>query len=81
MRDPYSIYARHVLKIRPLEEVEFEDEKKIRGTIAHGAIEEFSKSIDAGKELSEQCFQSTSAPILAKYQSSLRFKIFGSIVF
>ena len=41
MRDPYSIYARHVLDLKALDEIGEEPGAKDRGTIIHRALELF----------------------------------------
>jgi len=41
MRDPYAIYARHVLKLRALEPLDAEPEARERGTVIHEALDSF----------------------------------------
>ena len=41
MRDPYSIYARHILGLKKLDELEQEVDIADYGTIVHKAVEEF----------------------------------------
>jgi ATP-dependent helicase/nuclease subunit B len=41
LRDPYSIYARHVLNLRPLDAIDTPPGARDRGTVIHGAIEKF----------------------------------------
>ncbi|MBM3527436.1 MAG: double-strand break repair protein AddB [Alphaproteobacteria bacterium] len=43
LRDPYTIYARHVLALQPLDPVDAELGAADRGTLIHDAIGEFSK--------------------------------------
>jgi ATP-dependent helicase/nuclease subunit B len=42
LRDPYSIYARHVLDLRPLDAVDTPPGARDRGTVVHGAIGDFT---------------------------------------
>jgi ATP-dependent helicase/nuclease subunit B len=42
LRDPYSIYARHVLGLRPLDPVDTPPGARDRGTVVHGAIGDFT---------------------------------------
>ncbi|MCX7312365.1 MAG: double-strand break repair protein AddB [Alphaproteobacteria bacterium] len=42
LRDPYSIYARHILKLRPLDEIDTPPGARDRGTVVHGAIGDFT---------------------------------------
>ena len=41
LRDPYAIYAKHVLKLRPLDPLDAEIGPLERGTAVHGALERF----------------------------------------
>lgn len=41
LRDPYAIYAKHVLKLRPLEALDEPVGPLVRGTALHKAMEEF----------------------------------------
>jgi ATP-dependent helicase/nuclease subunit B len=44
IRDPYSIYARHVLQLHPLEEIDADAGAAQRGTILHEAFAEFARA-------------------------------------
>lgn len=41
LHDPYSIYARYILKFRPLDDLEQELNAALRGTLIHDALKEF----------------------------------------
>jgi ATP-dependent helicase/nuclease subunit B len=43
LRDPYTIYAKHVLRLRPLDPVDTEPGAAERGNIIHAAIAEFTQ--------------------------------------
>ena len=43
LRDPYTIYAKHVLRLRPLEPVDTEPGAAERGSIIHAAVAEFTQ--------------------------------------
>ncbi len=43
LRDPYSIYARHILRLRPLDPVDTPPGARDRGTVVHGAIGVFTQ--------------------------------------
>ena len=43
LRDPYTIYAKHVLRLRPLDAVDTEPGAAERGSIIHAAIGEFTE--------------------------------------
>jgi ATP-dependent helicase/nuclease subunit B len=43
LRDPYTIYARHVLKLAPLDAVDTPPGARDRGTVIHGAIGDFTE--------------------------------------
>ncbi len=53
VRDPYSIYARHVLKLRPFEAVAEAPNAAERGTIVHDVLAMLSRAANAGAVLSE----------------------------
>ena len=44
LRDPYTIYAKHVLRLRPLDPVDTEPGAAERGSIIHAAIAEFTQA-------------------------------------
>ncbi len=44
IRDPYHIYARHVLKLEPLDAIGIEPDYAARGTILHEAFSEFTRA-------------------------------------
>src|SRR4029078_270625 len=44
LRDPYTIYAKHVLNLQPLDGVDTPPGAADRGTVIHNAIGEFAKT-------------------------------------
>ncbi len=50
LRDPYTIYAKHVLNLHPLEAIDAEPGAADRGSVIHEAIGEFTKEY-SGAEL------------------------------
>ena len=44
LRDPYTIYAKHILRLRPLDAVDTEPGAAERGTIIHAAIGDFTQN-------------------------------------
>ena len=48
IRDPYSIYARHVLRLDPLDEIDADAGAAERGTILHEAFAEFARTTPDG---------------------------------
>ena len=48
LRDPYTIYAKHILRLAPLEEVDAAPGARDRGIAIHDAIGEFTKAFAAG---------------------------------
>jgi ATP-dependent helicase/nuclease subunit B len=44
LRDPYAIYARYVLRLKPLDPIEAEPGPPERGTAVHRALEQFLKA-------------------------------------
>ncbi|MBV9954257.1 MAG: double-strand break repair protein AddB, partial [Pseudolabrys sp.] len=47
LRDPYTIYAKHILKLFPLEAIDMPPGGRDRGNIIHGAIADFAQSYPA----------------------------------
>jgi ATP-dependent helicase/nuclease subunit B len=47
LRDPYTIYAKHILRLRPLDPVDAEPGAAERGTFIHAAIAEFARNFSA----------------------------------
>jgi ATP-dependent helicase/nuclease subunit B len=43
LRDPYTIYAKHILRLAPLDPVDAEPGAADRGTVIHAALAEFTK--------------------------------------
>ena len=41
IRDPYAIYSRHVLRLRPLDPLRPEADPRLRGTVLHDILERF----------------------------------------
>ncbi len=48
LRDPYTIYARYILRLLPLDPIDTPPGARDRGTIIHGAIGDFTKNFAAG---------------------------------
>jgi ATP-dependent helicase/nuclease subunit B len=44
LRDPYSIYARHVLRLQPLDAIDTPPGARDRGVVIHGAIGKFTST-------------------------------------
>lgn len=71
MRDPYALYAREILKLKPLDPLDADPGAAERGTLVHAALERFLQRFpetlpedaqDALLEIGDQVFQ----PIKAK---------------
>lgn len=43
VRDPYAIYARHVLRLRPLDPIDADVDARDRGNMVHAALEAFAR--------------------------------------
>ena len=43
LRDPYTIYARHILNLHPLDEVDTPPGARDRGTVIHGAVGDYTR--------------------------------------
>src|SRR6185369_4721219 len=44
LRDPYAIYARHVLRLRPLDPLDADPGAAERGTVIHRALDAFLRA-------------------------------------
>lgn len=44
IRDPYAIYAKHVLRLRPLDPLRQQPDAPLRGTVLHKVLERFVKA-------------------------------------
>jgi ATP-dependent helicase/nuclease subunit B len=53
LRDPYSIYAKHILRLAPLDPVDLPPGGRDRGIVIHDAIGEFAKAF--AQELPQDC--------------------------
>lgn len=50
VRDPYAIYARHVLKLRPLDPLRPVADPRLRGTVLHEILELYLRNGGGGRE-------------------------------
>jgi double-strand break repair protein AddB len=50
VRDPYAIYARHVLKLRPLDPLRPEADPRLRGVALHEILEVYLRSGGGGRD-------------------------------
>lgn len=50
VRDPYAIYARHLLKLRPLDPLRPEADARLRGVVLHEILEVFLRDGGGGRE-------------------------------
>jgi ATP-dependent helicase/nuclease subunit B len=48
LRDPYTIYAKHILALRPLDPIDAAPDAADRGTVIHGAIGDFTLAFAKG---------------------------------
>src|SRR5205823_5307850 len=48
LRDPYTIYAKHILRLAPLDAVDTPPGARDRGTVIHGAVGEFTQTYAKG---------------------------------
>lgn len=66
IRDPYAIYARHSLQLRPLNPLMQYPDALLRGTILHEIMEEFVKAAaDDPTLLNRTCLMQTTERVLA----------------
>lgn len=48
IRDPYAIYAKHILKLRPLEDIARQPDAALRGSLYHDCLAEFLEKYPTG---------------------------------
>ncbi|MFN4157114.1 MAG: double-strand break repair protein AddB [Gemmobacter sp.] len=53
IRDPYAIYAAHVLGLRPLDPLRAEADARLRGSVLHLVLERFARGRGAGEGMEE----------------------------
>ncbi|MGC1489401.1 MAG: double-strand break repair protein AddB [Albidovulum sp.] len=51
IRDPYAVYARHILRLRPLDPLAPEPDPRLRGTALHKIVEKFVASRPEAEDL------------------------------
>ncbi len=44
IRDPYALYAREILRLRPLDPIQPEADARLRGTVVHRVLERYAKA-------------------------------------
>jgi ATP-dependent helicase/nuclease subunit B len=54
IRDPYAIYARHILKLEPLDPLGREPDAALRGTLIHKALGDFTEAWSGGFDASAE---------------------------
>lgn len=54
IRDPYAIYARHVLRLKPLDPLTPSPDPRLRGTVMHRILEMWLRSRPDGSDTPEQ---------------------------
>ncbi|WP_420004643.1 double-strand break repair protein AddB [Arenibacterium sp. LLYu02] len=65
IRDPYAIYAKHVLRLKPVDPLLQEPDALLRGTVIHKVLEEFIKSAQQDPDtLSAEAFINQSRRVL-----------------
>lgn len=65
IRDPFAIYAKHILRLRPLQPLVQSPDAPLRGTIIHEVLERFVKSLpDNPANLSREHLMETATIVL-----------------
>ena len=65
IRDPYAIYARHILGLRPLDPLKLSPDARLRGSALHRVLEVFVRDVLPGAADPEAAFRRTVAEVLA----------------
>jgi ATP-dependent helicase/nuclease subunit B len=66
IRDPYAIYARHVLKLNPLDPLRPEPDPRLRGVVLHMILENFVRQSENGAGDREMLMRITGEALAAK---------------
>ncbi|PSL17943.1 double-strand break repair protein AddB [Shimia abyssi] len=66
IRDPYAIYAKHVLRLRPLNPLMRTPDALLRGIIIHDILEEFIRCADGNDAITRERLISIAETVLAK---------------
>ncbi len=65
IRDPYAIYARHVLRLKPLDPLVRLPDPRVKGIVVHDVLEQFVKALDEGRRvLDRESFLELAADVL-----------------
>ncbi len=68
IRDPYAIYARHILGLKPLDSLMQAPDALLRGIVTHDVLETFIKGLEAAPErLNTQDFLALAETVLAQH--------------
>lgn len=54
IRDPYALYAKHILKLRPLDPLERDADPLLRGTLYHAIMQDYIEGTDLTKPKDER---------------------------
>ncbi|MDR3424606.1 MAG: double-strand break repair protein AddB [Alphaproteobacteria bacterium] len=77
LRNPYAIYAKHILKLKKLDELDAEWDASDRGTMIHAALEQFIRAFpDALPQDAEAQLLSIGREIFAQDKSNPRIRAF-----
>ncbi len=68
LRDPYAIYARHILKLIPLDPLDAPLDAKERGSLIHTVLEKFAVRVNHdATQLNETAFIAIAKQVLAQF--------------
>ena len=54
IRDPYALYAKHILKLNPLDPLERNPDALLKGTLYHAIMQDYVEAIDVSKPAHER---------------------------
>ncbi len=67
IRDPYAIYARHILRLKPLDPLVRLPDPRVKGIVVHDILEQFVKALDEGsRALNRESFLDLAFEVLNK---------------
>ncbi|WP_417597674.1 PD-(D/E)XK nuclease family protein [Pararhodobacter oceanensis] len=65
-RDPYAIYAEHVLRLKPMDPLAPEPDARLRGTVLHRVPEEYVRRFPPGTQGDVEAFMAIAETVLAE---------------
>jgi ATP-dependent helicase/nuclease subunit B len=76
LRDPYAIYAQHILQLEPFEPLDKVFDSRQRGLVIHETLSEFAKSVSAGEKPGEALLENIARQRFAPFLDDAEVKAY-----